>query len=218
MTRRPTEPHPPFATRVTGRGRFFRSPPPVPGGAAHPPAIPAPGAVPAAGGDHILRRYRSGKKSPRHTVCGGRVEAVTREKSAGFRFGNNTAVKEQGAAVGVPGAKHNVMADHQDGHAPAQKSLHDFGEYLLKFRVQPLGQLVQQQNVRVQQQRLRQCRPLLFAAGEVIRMLCGTDDCSASRPPTPAGTNSAPAVFLGYNMTLLTALDDFLLQSVKFRR
>ncbi len=70
--------------------------------------------------------------------------------------------------MGVPGAEFNVVADHENGHAPAEQSLQNARNGPLELRVQPLGWLVHQKDVRLQQQYLRQRRPLLFAAGKVI--------------------------------------------------
>ena len=70
--------------------------------------------------------------------------------------------------MGVPGTELNVVAHHEDGHAPAEQRLEDLGEHLLELRVQALGGLVHQQDLRVQQQHLCQRRPLLLAAGQVV--------------------------------------------------
>ncbi len=100
------------------------------------------GQLTAAGGDDVLRRYRLRQQAPRHAVCGGGVKAVAGEKCPGRGLRNDAAVKEQGAAVGVPGTELNVVAHHEDGHAPAEQRLEDLGEHLLELRVQALGGLV----------------------------------------------------------------------------
>ena len=70
--------------------------------------------------------------------------------------------------MGVPGAELHVVADHQQGHPLPQQSPQNQGEGLLELRVQALGGLVQQQDLRLQQQHLGQGRPLLLAAGQVV--------------------------------------------------
>ena len=68
------------------------------------------------------------------------------------------------------GAELHVVAHHQNRHAAREERLHDGGKRLLELRVEPLCRLVHEQDVRLQQQHLRQCRALLLAAGEVIRV------------------------------------------------
>ena len=60
------------------------------------------------------------------------------------------------------------MAHHQQRHALCQQRAENFRELLLKFRVEALGRLVQQENFRLQKQHLGQRGPLLLAAGEII--------------------------------------------------
>ena len=98
------------------------------------------------------------------------VEAVAGEKSPRRGLRDDGAVEKQGAAVGIPGAELNVVADHEQGNLLSQECLQNLSECLLKFRVQPLGGLVQQQDFRSQQEHLCQSRPLLFAAGQVVRV------------------------------------------------
>ena len=70
--------------------------------------------------------------------------------------------------MGVVGAEGHVVADHDDGHTPGQQPVQDLRQLVLKGGVQALGGLVQQQHVRLQQQDLRQSRPLLLSPGQVI--------------------------------------------------
>lgn len=81
------------------------------------------GHCPAAGDNHILRRHRLRQQTAGHTVGGGGVEAVAGEEGPGRPFGDDASVKEQRAAVGVPGAELDIVADHEDGDAPAQQNL-----------------------------------------------------------------------------------------------
>ena len=60
------------------------------------------------------------------------------------------------------------MADHQHGHAARRQRRQNGGKALLEGGVQPLGRLVQQQDIRPVQQHLGQRRPLLLAAGQVV--------------------------------------------------
>ena len=60
------------------------------------------------------------------------------------------------------------MADHQNGHAGALQRLQDLPKGLLELRIQPLGRLVQQQDIRIPQQQLGQRGPLLLSAGKII--------------------------------------------------
>ena len=62
--------------------------------------------------DHILRRDGFGQDIAGDAVRSGRVEAVAAEKRARLGFGDDAAVEEQGAAVGVFRAELNVVADH----------------------------------------------------------------------------------------------------------
>ena len=71
----------------------------------------------AAGCDHILRRDGFGQDIAGDAVRSGRIEAVAREKRLWFGFGDDIAVEEQGAAVGVFRAELDVVADHQNRHA-----------------------------------------------------------------------------------------------------
>ena len=60
------------------------------------------------------------------------------------------------------------MADHQNRRAAVKQRAQNLRKGAAKGRVHTLGRLVQQQNVRVQQQNFRQRRALLFAARQVI--------------------------------------------------
>lgn len=70
--------------------------------------------------------------------------------------------------MSVPGTKLHIVAHHQQRHALPKQRAENFRELLLKFRVEALGRLVQQQNFRLQKQHLGQRGPLLLAAGEII--------------------------------------------------
>ena len=70
--------------------------------------------------------------------------------------------------MGVPGAERYVVADHHHRHTGGGQGVQYGGEALLELRVQPLGRLVQQQDVRLVQQHLAESRPLLLAAGQVV--------------------------------------------------
>ena len=70
--------------------------------------------------------------------------------------------------MGIAGAELHVVADHQQRHPAGQQRPQNQGEGLLELRIQALGGLVQQQDLRLQQQHLGQGRPLLLAAGQVV--------------------------------------------------
>ena len=72
--------------------------------------------------------------------------------------------------MGIPGAELNIVADHQNGYAAPQQHVQNPGESLLELRIQPLGRLVHQQDLRVEQEHLGQRRALLLAAGQVVGM------------------------------------------------
>ena len=72
--------------------------------------------------------------------------------------------------MGISGAELHIVADHQQRHAPGQQRAEDLRKHLLEFRVQTLGGLVQQQDLRLQQQHLGQRRTLLLAAGQIVGM------------------------------------------------
>lgn len=78
--------------------------------------------------------------------------------------------KNSAQRVRPAGAELHVVAHHQNRHAAREERLHDGSKGLLELRVEPLCRLVHEQDVRLQQQHLRQCRALLLAAGEVIRV------------------------------------------------
>lgn len=121
-----------------------------------------------AGCDDVLRGDGLRQDGAGHAVGRGGVEVIAGEERPGRVLCHAGAVEKQRAAVGVLGAELDVVAHHQHRHAPAQQLPEHLGQGLLEFRVQTLGRLVQQQNVRVLQQQLRQRRPLLLPAGEVI--------------------------------------------------
>ena len=73
--------------------------------------------------------------------------------------------------MGIAGAELHVMAHHQHRHAAGEQRAHHGGEGLLELGVQPLGWLVHQQDIRLQQHDLGQRRTLLFTAGEVVGMV-----------------------------------------------
>ncbi len=70
--------------------------------------------------------------------------------------------------MGIADTEFHIMADHDYGHALTQQVSQNPRKAPLKFRVQPLCGLVQQQNFRLQQQHLRQSSPLLFSTGQII--------------------------------------------------
>ena len=70
--------------------------------------------------------------------------------------------------MSVPGTELHIVAHHQQRHALPKQRAENFRELLLKFRVEALGRLVQQENFRLQKQHLGQRGPLLLAAGEII--------------------------------------------------
>ena len=123
-----------------------------------------------AGNDHILCRYRIGQQMPGHPVGGGGIEALSGKEGLGRIHGNDAAVKEQAAAVGIQGAEFHVMADHNDAYPLGSQFLQDLGKGDLEIIVYALGGLIQQENIRTLKQNLCQRSPLLLAAGEVIGM------------------------------------------------
>ena len=70
--------------------------------------------------------------------------------------------------MGVPGAELNVVADHEDGSPLPEQVFQNLPQAPLKAGVQTLGGLVQEENVGLEQQKLRQSQPLLLPAGEVV--------------------------------------------------
>ena len=60
------------------------------------------------------------------------------------------------------------MRDHQDRDAVGLERLQDAAQHLFGVRVQSLGRLVQQQNLRLEQQHFRDGALLLLAAAEVV--------------------------------------------------
>ena len=62
------------------------------------------------------------------------------------------------------------MAHQYDGNALALQGLQDLREHLLEVRVHALGRFIQEQDIRFQQQNLRQRCPLLLPAGQIVRM------------------------------------------------
>ena len=62
------------------------------------------------------------------------------------------------------------MADADDRDALRPERGEDGGERALELRVEPLGRLVEQQNVRSREQQLRERGALLLAAGEIVRV------------------------------------------------
>ena len=92
---------------------------------------------------------------------------LTCSESALLQFSAHSAVKEQSAAVGVSGAKANVVAHHDDGHSRGGQAAQNGGQLLLKSHVQALGRLIQQQNPGLQQKNLCQGGPLLLTARQV---------------------------------------------------
>ena len=77
----------------------------------------------AADGDDVLRRHRLWLQAPGHAVGGGGIEAVAGEEGPGRCLRHDAAVKEQGAAVGIPGAELHVVADHQHASRPRASSV-----------------------------------------------------------------------------------------------
>ena len=102
---------------------------------------------------------------PGHPVGGGGIEAFSGKKGLGRIHGDDAAVKEQGAPVGVFRAELHVMADHDDAHAALCQLCQHLGKDRLEIIIQALGWLVQEQHLRILEQHLGQCHALLLAAG-----------------------------------------------------
>ena len=122
----------------------------------------------AAAGDDIPGGDGSRQDVPAHAAGRRGIEPVAGEEVPGALLRRDAPLEKQGAPVGVVGAEGHVVADHNDGHTPGQQPVQDLRQLVLKGGVQALGGLVQQQHVRLQQQDLRQSRPLLLSPGQVI--------------------------------------------------
>ena len=120
--------------------------------------------------DHVLRRDRVPKHMAAHAVGGGGIEAVGAEEPAGRVRGQHLAVKEHAHLVGIPCAELHIVGHHDDGDALAFQLRQNGSKNFLKEAVDALGRLVQQKQLWLGQQHLRQRRPLLLAAGQVVGM------------------------------------------------
>ena len=69
--------------------------------------------------------------------------------------------------MGIFGAEGHVVAHHHHCRAAFGQTAQDGGQLVLKGGVQPLGGLVQQQDLGTEQQHLRQRGPLPLAAGKI---------------------------------------------------
>ena len=65
-------------------------------------------------------------------------KAVAGENALGAASVTMPPSKNRGAAVGVPGTELNVVAHHEDGHAPAGAAPGGSRRTLLELRVRPL--------------------------------------------------------------------------------
>ena len=122
----------------------------------------------AAGGNDVLRRHGFGQPAARHAVRRRGVEAVEREKLPGRAIRGDGAVEKERAALRVGGAKFDIVADQDDGHALREQALQKLSQLSLEGRVQSARWLVEEQDIGPRKQDLCQRRALLLAAGKVV--------------------------------------------------
>ena len=90
---------------------------------------------------------------------------IAQEEVPGGLLAHQLAPEQQSTGVRIGGAELHIVGDHEHRLAlPNERSQH-LGQGLFIAPVQPLGGLVQQENLRVQQQYLGQSHPLLLPSG-----------------------------------------------------
>ena len=117
-----------------------------------------------------LRLPRPGAPGAEERIGHRAVEQVAREELPGrFRAGG-LAVEQHGGAVGHAGGERQVVGHEHDGGPGAGAGTHRIGQHALRGRVEALGGLVEQQQVGVGEQDLREGEQLLLAARQVVGM------------------------------------------------
>jgi hypothetical protein len=134
-------------------------------------------------GSTVSRSLPSGWEGRKRIRCGG---GDPRNQAGGRVDGDQPAGVEQRQAVAEPlGLLHEVRDQHH-GHAPVADALDEVPGVTTRVRVQPGGQLVQDGDLRVADQRQRDRQPLLLAAGELGEpgvTLVGQPQVLQQRPP-----------------------------------
>ena len=133
--------------------------------AAHPPLV----------GPTLDRRGR-GEDAPDHAVGAGRADPVDgRLLGGGAHAGGDhtleTPLVEDRDPVGQPLELVEVVRRDEDAALGAAQLAHDIAEPLGPERVEPVGRLVEHDEVAVADERLRETEPLQRALGELAHVL-----------------------------------------------